>query len=192
MPGNNPKEPEQEGLIWDFTVPGLDLSDEDLPTETTTEQKPPDAVTPSPPRKTRRHLGPKSALVQDSYGKSTFVAARRAIEEINLNEAAPEKDLTSSPIIKRNAYTGKFALSPWEMNPHGNKRDANQAKKIYAWACSSELSAARYEFIFGQTHVGARMLSTTAPKSLTHPHHAHDSIWIRHDVPSLLGCPPSK
>jgi len=75
------------------------------------------------------------------------MSARRAIDEINLNAAAPEQDYTSSPVTKVVASIGKFAQSPWELGHAGSLRDPNQAEKFYQWACASNPAAIRYSFI---------------------------------------------
>ena len=89
----------------------FDLGIEDDYLDTPQSSKKQDAGTPSPPRKTRRHLGSRCPLVTGS----SFSLARQAIEEINLNAAPPEQDFTSSPVTKVVATNGKFAESPWEL-----------------------------------------------------------------------------
>jgi len=128
---------------WDFTGPSFDLRIEDDGFDTPLAAKNQDAATPSPPRKTRRQVGLRCPLVAGN----TFMSARRAIDEINLNAAAPEQDYTSSPVTKVVASIGKFAQSPWELGHAGSLRDPNQAEKFYQWACASNPAAIRYSFI---------------------------------------------
>lgn len=125
--------------IRDLTVPSFDLS---LGDDEPDKIEPPtihNTATPSPPRKTRRHtpqLCPLSPV-------RAFQLARRAIEKINLNAAAPEEDFTSSPISRSAADKGKFAKSPWELQEPGQRRDACQANKFYSWAVTENLNQER-------------------------------------------------
>lgn len=137
--------------------PSFDLFADDYPNENLTPaaNATPSVASPnfkSPPRKTRRQNPPRPPLADIVFASQSFSQARRAIEEINLNETAAEFEFSNSPVLKKSASPGCFAKSPWNLLEGPPRRDSTAAKEFYSWATTIENLHQRYETPIKPSH----------------------------------------
>ncbi|KAL6614984.1 hypothetical protein ACP70R_037254 [Stipagrostis hirtigluma subsp. patula] len=126
----------------DIEVPSFDLFvDMDTPKSPTVPKKVQSSASPvvvSPPRKTRRQCSARSPLSELKLASQSFLNARRAIEEINLNATVQEMEFSDSPVSKKGVQPGFFAAIPWKLTNGPPRRELEAARQFYAWALQSK------------------------------------------------------
>ncbi|KAL6591453.1 hypothetical protein ACP70R_049956 [Stipagrostis hirtigluma subsp. patula] len=123
---------------WDFEVPSFDLLAHDGQENTPPPMTPGSA---SPPKKIPKHSQPRSPLSEAKLSSDSFLWAKCAIDEINLNAAGDDEEFTHSPIRKIPFRQTTFARPPWSSNDGPPRRDAAESMDFYRWAVSSNIPA---------------------------------------------------
>ena len=74
----------------------------------------------------------------------SFLWARRAIEEINLNDTVAEAKFTDDPIIKHEVIVGPWNQPPRHVVAVDYRKDRASTEKFYIWVVSSNNRNSRY------------------------------------------------
>ncbi|KAL6641970.1 hypothetical protein ACP70R_020151 [Stipagrostis hirtigluma subsp. patula] len=137
-----PQPPKPRGYTHhDFEAPSFDLFDdvENVKTSPNVSNQPINRspLFNSPPRKTRRQEPVRSPLKEIKSVSKSFLEAKRAIEEINLNDTTSEMEFFHSPVIKKVAKPGVYAKPPWKVTDGPPRRERHAARSFYEWAVAN-------------------------------------------------------
>lgn len=124
----------------DFGPPSFDIGIH-LTTPPNAGLKSSTPTSPSPPRKCHKQSNVRSPLSEAKMLSDSFLWARRAIEEVNLNASADDDAWTESPVKKVQVGTITFARQTWPTASGPPRRDPNEAMTFYSWATTAELNA---------------------------------------------------
>jgi hypothetical protein len=133
VPAANANSLESQDMPTDSTTPsvviGIEDNDSDFftPSPSIKVQGSPSFM--SPPRKCRKHTS-----IIDDDDMSIFIAAKRAIERIDLNTDATEEENMCSQIVKRILHPGQMPPSPWDMCVGNVSLDFIDASSFLQWA----------------------------------------------------------
>ena len=105
-----------------------------------------DATTPSPPRKNRRKC--YSPLSEAKDLSCSFLWARRAIEEINLNNTVAEAEFSEECVTRRVVLPGPANLAPTPLVIIDVLRDASATRTFYVWAITHNTRNSRFAVYF--------------------------------------------
>lgn len=124
----------------EFGPPSFDIGFQ-LTTPSNTGLKSTTPQSPSPPRKCHKKSGIRSPLSEAKLLSDSFLWARRAIDEVNLNASADDDAWTDSPVKKVQVGTITLARQTWPTTSGPPRRDPTEATAFYTWATKAQLNA---------------------------------------------------